>query len=276
MKPLASMRTSKGCPYRCSFCALWKVAGGRYLKRAPEKVVEELATIDEEFVFFADDESLVDGARMERLAQQLKGAGLRKRYFLYGRSDTIAGNPGLLEVWREVGLERVFVGLEFFRDEDLAYIRKGSTTKDNKRAVRVLQDLDIEVYASFIVRPEFTRADFAALRAYCRELDLTFATFAVLTPLPGTDFYAEVESQLLTHNYDYFDFLHTLLPTELPLQDFYAEYARLLRDAIPLRKSLELLRKFPPLEIPGLLAKSLRIQHQLRNAYRDYGFVEGG
>ena len=26
MKPLASIRTSKGCPYRCNFCALWKIA----------------------------------------------------------------------------------------------------------------------------------------------------------------------------------------------------------------------------------------------------------
>ena len=42
MKPLASIRTSKGCPFRCKFCALWKLTGGRYLTRSPEKVVEEL------------------------------------------------------------------------------------------------------------------------------------------------------------------------------------------------------------------------------------------
>ena len=64
MRPLASIRTSKGCPFRCSFCALWKIAGGRYLKREPAKIVEELAGINEEYVFFADDESLVDVQRM--------------------------------------------------------------------------------------------------------------------------------------------------------------------------------------------------------------------
>jgi hypothetical protein len=51
---------------------------------------------------------------------------VRERYFLYGRSDTIVRNPGLPRAWREIGLERVFVGLEFVRDEDLAYIRKRS------------------------------------------------------------------------------------------------------------------------------------------------------
>jgi len=176
----AFQTSSKGCPYRCNFCALWKLTGGRYFKRKPEKVVEELAGVDEEFVFFADDESLVDSSRMKELAALIRDAGIRKRYFLYGRSDTIARNPELLEMWRDVGLERVFVGLEFFRDKDLNDIRKGSTLSDNKKAVEVLQGLDIEIYASFIVRPEFNEADFTAFGQYCRNLGLSFATFAVL------------------------------------------------------------------------------------------------
>ena len=270
MRPLASVRTSKGCPFRCSFCALWKIAGGRYLRRDPEAIVEELACIDEDYIFFADDESLVDVDRMRALARLIKGTGIDKRYFLYGRSDTITRNPDLLAQWREVGLERVFVGLEFFREQDLAFIRKGSSLDDNRRAVRILQDLGIEIYASFIVRPEFTRQDFAEFRQYCRELGLTFASFAVLTPLPGTDFYADVEGQLITRDYDYFDFLHTVLPTELPLKEFYAEYANLYRGAIPLSKSAAMLKRFPLKEIPATLLKSFRLLISLRNAYRDY------
>jgi radical SAM superfamily enzyme YgiQ (UPF0313 family) len=270
MRPLASVRTSKGCPFRCNFCALWKIAGGRYLRRDPEAIVKELACIEEDYVFFADDESLVDVARMKALAQLIKETGLNKRYFLYGRSDTITRNPDLLAQWREVGLERVFVGLEFFREEDLAFIRKGSSLDDNQRAVRILQDLDIEIYASFIVRPEFTQQDFAEFRQYCRDLDLTFASFAVLTPLPGTDFYADVQGQLITRNYDYFDFLHTVLPTELPLKEFYAEYSNLYRDAIPLTKSVAMLRRLPLREIPVTLFKSFCLLISLRNAYRDY------
>jgi radical SAM superfamily enzyme YgiQ (UPF0313 family) len=270
MKPLASIRTSKGCPYRCTFCAQWKVAGGRYLKRRPEKVVEELAGLDEEFVFFADDESLVDVPRMREMAARIREAGLRKRYFLYGRSDTIARNPDLLALWRDVGLERVFVGLEFFRDEDLQDIRKGSTAQDNSRAVQILHDLGIDLYASFILRQEFTQADFAAFRQYCLDLEVDFATFATLTPLPGTDLYAAVHDRMLTHNYDYFDFIHTLLPTALPLKDFYEEYYQLLQKAIPFGKRLELLRKIRARDLPGLLRRTFRVYGQLRRAYRDY------
>jgi radical SAM superfamily enzyme YgiQ (UPF0313 family) len=270
MKPLASIRTSKGCPHRCTFCALWKLAGGRYLKRQPEKVVEELASLDEAHVFFADDESLVDAARMKRLATLIQKAGIQKRYFLYGRSDTIARHPDLLALWRDVGLERVFVGLEFFRDEDLQGIHKGSTVHDNERAVAVLQELGIDIYASLIVRPEFTTDDFHACAAYCRALDLDFATFAMLTPLPGTDLYQDVKDRMITHNYDYFDFIHTLLPTELPLKEFYQEYRQLYERAIPLGKRLAMLRKMPVRDVPALLARTYRVFDQLGKAYLDY------
>ncbi len=270
MKPLASIRTSKGCPYRCKFCAQWKVAGGRYFKREPRRLVEELAEIEEECVFFADDESLIDATRMTTFAQLIHEAGIRKRYFLYGRSDTITRNPTLLRVWRDIGLERVFVGLESFRDEDLDYIRKKSTAEDNERAVRILHDLGIDVYASFIIQPEYTKADFAALRNYCRNLGLNFASFAVLTPLPGTDLYHEVGDRLITRNYDCFDFIHTLLPTTLPLKDFYAEYHYLYKNGIALSKQLSLLKKYPLREIPGLLAKGRRFYKRLKTAYLDY------
>jgi radical SAM superfamily enzyme YgiQ (UPF0313 family) len=270
MKPVASIRTSKGCPYRCNFCALWKITGGRYLRRKPENIVEELTTIDEEFVFFSDDESLVDATRMKTLAKLINKAGIKKRYFLYGRSDTIARNPELLKAWRDIGLERVFVGLEFFRDEDLRYVGKGSTLRDNEEAVHILHDLGIEIYASLIVRPEFTREDFAALRQYCRKLELNFAGFAVLTPLPGTRLYEEVKSQLLTHNYDYFDFIHTLLPTCLPLKEFYYEYYQLGRRAIPLRKQLSFLRSYSLGDIIPTLVKSYRFYNRLKSAYLDY------
>jgi radical SAM superfamily enzyme YgiQ (UPF0313 family) len=138
----------------------------------------------------------------------------------------------------------------------------------------VLHDLGIEVYASFIVRPEFSRSDFARLRQYCRELGLSFATFAVLTPLPGTDFYEAVQSRLITDNYDFFDFIHTLLPTELPLKEFYEEYWQLVARAIPLTKSLASLTKYEWKEIPPLLFRFYRLLNRLRTAYLDYG--DGG
>lgn len=275
MKPLASIRTSKGCPFRCNFCALWKLTGGHYLKRSPERIVEELAGIEEEFVFFADDESLVDAPRMKELARLIEEAGIKKRYFLYGRSDTIVRNPDLLKDWKKIGLERVFVGFEFFRDEDLQYINKRASVEENLKAVQILKSLGIGIYGSLIIRPEFTRDDFRALKEFCHRLELDFSSFSVLTPLPGTDLYAEVRSQMITHDYDYFDFLHTLLPTKLPVQEFYRELSWLYRNALSFWQMIAFFRKYPLGEIPGLFSKMNRFTSRLKSAYQDYECIGG-
>lgn len=270
MRPLASIRTSKGCPNRCNFCALWKLTGGKYLKRKPENIVRELSGIKEKYVFFADDESLVDANRMKILAGLIKEAGIKKRYFLYGRSDTIVKNPELIKTWKDIGLERVFVGLEFFRDEDLKYINKGSTIENNKEAIKILQSNGIEIYASFIVRPDFNEEDFKEFKEYCRKMEFTFLSFAVLTPLPGADLYEEVKGNLITTDYDLFDFIHTQLPTKLPLKEFFNNLNSLYFDTIPLGKSISFMRKYPLKEIPGLISLRMKVARQMKNAYKDY------
>jgi radical SAM superfamily enzyme YgiQ (UPF0313 family) len=270
MRPLASIRTSKGCHFRCQYCALWKLTGGRYLTRKPECIIEELGTIQEDYVFFADDESLLDTARMRLLANLIQESGIRKRFFLYGRSDTISHHPDLLEQWKKAGLERIFVGLEFMRDRDLKLVRKGSTVENNEKAVTILKDLGIDIWPMFMVRPEFDRREFTDLRKYCLDLDLDFIGFSVLTPLPGTDLYEEVRGRLINANYDYFDFFHTLLPTKLPLKDFYRELASLFKRSRSLRNQIRLMRKYRLRELPSLFRAYGELMKRLKTLEQDY------
>lgn len=75
---------------------------------------------------------------------------------------------------------------------------------------------------------------------------------------------------MITHNYEYFDFNHTLLPTVLPLKEFYEEYYRLYREGIAFSKQFSVLRKYPLKEIPPTLVKGYRVYNRLRRAYLDY------
>lgn len=270
MKPLASVRTSKGCPNRCRFCALWKLTGGRYFTRRPERIVEELLTIKEKYVYFCDDESMLDSRRMEALADLIDKAGVRKHYFLYARTDSIARHPGLIEKWKKIGLERVFVGFEFYRDRDLKMINKGTTSETNARALDVLKALELDMFPMFIVRPEFDRQDFEELRKHCFSLGLDFIGFSVLTPLPGTDLYEETKDDLISTNYDFVDFFHTLLPTKLPVQEFYKELVRLYKRSRPIKNQFKLLRKYPLRELPALLKKHRYFIERLKTLEKDY------
>jgi len=270
MKPLATLVSSKGCPFRCSFCALWRLTDGARLTRAPERVLAELEAIEEPYVLFVDYESLLDHERMLRLARRIRQAGLGQRYCLYCRADTVTSHPGLIEEWREAGLESVVVGFEYFRDADLARANKATTVADNEAAIRLLHSLGVNVSAYFIVNPDFTREDFAGLRDHVRGLGLRAASFFVLTPLPGTDLYEEVQGDLLTDDPALFDFFHTLLPTRLPLPEFYEELHRTYTGVLSVRGAVSLLSNFPVWELPRALRRSARLLKRIRGAHADH------
>lgn len=270
LRPLASIRTSLGCVGRCNFCALWSLTGGKYLKRNTEKVVEELKGISEENVFFCDDESMCDVTRMDLLADRIAESGIHKNYFLYARVDTIARHPQLFEKWRNIGLKQVFVGMESFSDAHLRSMNKGVTIAQQEEAVRILKELGILLYASFVVNSNFSREDFCALTNYVRRLKLHHASFSILTPLPGTVMYQERHEELLPYRPEMFDFLHTVLPTRLPLEDFYAEFARLWQSAIPPHRAMRTFSRYGLRRLPGvfrLLGKAIKT---MREAHLDH------
>lgn len=268
--PLSTIRTSKGCPFHCKYCATWKITRRRYLKRNIDNIIKELAGIEEKYISFADDESMCDSKRMEKLADAIKEQGIKKTYYLYSRGDVIVKHPRLFEKWREIGLGRIGIGLEFFRDQDLNRVEKNVTVKENEEAVRILKNLDVEIVAFFIVNPEFNREDFRLYAEYCKKLELDITLFFVLTPLPGTDFYEEVKEKMITRNYDLFDFTHVVLPTTLPLEDFFAEYSHLYKNARTKKHIVSFLRKLPMKRLPLYIKKNYRFLQRLGKAHKDY------
>ena len=268
--PLASVRTSLGCTARCNFCALWKITEGKYLRRAPEQVVEELLTVAEPNVFFCDDESMCDVKRMDKLADLITAAGIRKNYFLYGRVDTIVNHPELFAKWSKIGLAQVFVGMEDFSDTRLKAMKKGISTAQQAEAVKILDSLGIMMYASYMVDPAYTKEDFSTLLAYVRKMKHKYATFTVMTPLPGTELHDTRESELLSRKPELYDMLHTLLPTTLPLQDFYTEFANLWIKAVPFYRVLPTLLRFG---LHGMLIRIKlfsRVLEKFKTLHLDY------
>lgn len=270
LQPLASVRTSLGCVGRCNFCALWSLTGGKYLKRDPKKVIEELLSIDEENIFFCDDESMCDVRRMALLAELISENGIQKNYFLYARADTIVRNPDLFAKWRDIGLRQVFVGMESFSDSHLQAMNKGITLAQQEQAVDVLRDLGILLYASFVVNPDFTCEDFRSLTAYVRRLKLHHASFSILTPLPGTVLYEERQADLLPYRPEMFDFIHTVVPTRLPFREFYSEFARLWQCAIPPHRALKTFSFYGLKRLPGVFRLLSKATSTMRSAYLDH------
>ena len=265
-RPITSLYTSRGCPFRCSFCSMWKVNRGRYRTRSAESVVKELETIPEKYIDFIDDNTLADVPRAYKLCELIREKRLKKIYKVYSRSDTVAQHPDLIKKWKEIGLELILIGFESFRDEELKKWNKKTNIHQNEEALRILKENDVEAAAYFVVDPDYTKEDFQALSLYVEKANLTHPVFTILTPFPGTDLF-EQRKEEINFNYELFDFFHTVLPTRLSRKEFYKYFTGLYKRAYSIKKALRLKRlgrKTAAFSLSRLLLR-YRFMNQLNN-----------
>lgn len=236
----ALIMTSRGCPFRCTFCACWKMMNGKYFTRSPESIVEEFASMpdDVDLVLAADDNTLHDIRRAWRLSDLLKEKKIRRKFAMYARADTIVKHPDLIENLRDAGLEYLTVGLESFRDEELDVFHKGISIQTNNEAVHILRRIGVSISAHLMVNPDYTEKDFNLLFEYVCNMNLFRPVFPVLTPLPGTELYFKNYDRMVIRDYDFFDFSHSILPTKLERNEFYGQYADLYRKSYSFRRHL--------------------------------------
>lgn len=267
---VAMVRSSFGCRMKCSFCIVPHIAP-RHMPRPVDAVVDEIASLSQEHVYFSDDENFIDEGFASALAEGLARRGVRKRYFAWVRSTTVIRSPELLRRWREIGLDSVFLGFEFPTDAELKAAAKGATVAINERAHDLLRGMKIAVQAGFMVRPEHTAGDFERLADYVRRMPPAQCTVNVCTPSPGTPDYEEMKPRIWVDNpFDLHDCMHPLTPTALPLREFVRLYAGQVGDGIaktPLRHERHALR---PVDIVRVLGAEVRYRRSFRRIYRDY------
>jgi len=222
-----SIETSRGCPYRCYFCAVWRFHRGKCRFRSPELALEDVRRARSRNILFVDDNFLQDVRRAERMYELIRAEGMENEYWIQARSDSIVKRPDLIEKWASIGLKTVLIGLEKASDEELTSIDKRTSVKTNERAMEIMRENGVDIWGAFIVDPQWTRSDFDALIDYVLRMEITIPQFTVLTPIPGTAFFQEKHEEITTHNYQVFDFLHSVLPTKLPIEEFYSNMARL-------------------------------------------------
>lgn len=229
MKPVALLRTTVGCPFRCTFCSLWKIMDGRYHMRDDQGVVDELRSIREPWVFLVDDEAFIHGRRMTHLASAIHAAGIHKRFFAYTRMDSIVREVDALAAWRRVGLERLFVGIDAISDETLNDYNKRCKVAQIEAGLAIADRLGIEIFAQFVVSPLSTQRDFQRLVRFIEHHNIRYPSFTVLTPIPGTsllgDFSGVVNKQPNGRpDWDLFDCQNAVTATKLPAEEFRKLY----------------------------------------------------
>ena len=267
----AATRTSVGCPNRCSFCVVHYLARGKYIRRTPEDVVNELVSIPEEHIYFVDDEMFIDTKRATAIAELLLERGIRKHYISWARADTIVKYPEMFQLWKRAGLSLLYVGLESMEPENLADYNKGISPDVNRQAVKMLHELGIGLHAALMVNPDFSEEDFHKVRCTVDAIAPAEVSFTVFSPPPGTELWKTHRAHFICPDpHAFYDCMHTLLPTKLPLKKFYSNLALLWLFAArnnPWRRNKV---KVPFKDLLRFLYQGMRYGWSVRTIYKDY------
>lgn len=276
-RPVATVKTTWGCWYKCNFCFTWQITDGLQYSRSPESIVDELARLTADDIYIVDDIFLINRRRLGRIAQLMRERGIRKNILCYGRSDFIAENEDVIAEWAALGLKAVLIGLEASTDVELDSMNKQNSVDYNRQAIEVLRRHGVDTYGSLIPNPEYTPEDWARLQRFIDETGLYYLNISPLTPLPGTSIWDEYKDRISVPRaaHGLWDLSHAVLPTRMPLRAFYRALLGIYTHTIlDLRRAGRLtLRTRPPIWHPAYLRLwwgAIQIMRQFRRAHRHH------
>lgn len=225
LDPCASIEFARGCPWDCTFCSAWTFYGRSYRVRSPERVVEELEGIREPGIFIVDDVAFIREEHGLAIGEAIARKGIRKQYYLETRGDVLLRNKDVFRFWRGLGLEYMFIGLEAIDEAGLRTYRKRVSLDRNFEALEFARSLGIAVAINLIADPDWDKERFEIVRQWCLEVP-EHVNLTVNTPYPGTETWLKESRRLQTRDYRLFDIQHAVLPTRLPLREFYTELVK--------------------------------------------------
>jgi magnesium-protoporphyrin IX monomethyl ester (oxidative) cyclase len=192
--------TSRGCPWKCSFCANDKMHR-QWRGRSAENVVEEIALLHDpkkrKLLKIWDANFLTNVRRAERICDLMIDRGLTNfRIMIETRARDVVRAERILDKLHRAGLRKVGLGIESPNPETLERMNKQNTLDDVSRAIGLLKSQDIGIDGYFIVgHHSETEADTMVYPEVARSLGLRNTLFFAMTPYPGTKIFEEYRSQ---------------------------------------------------------------------------------
>lgn len=225
LDPCASIEFARGCPWDCSFCSAWTFYGRSYRMISPDKIVEDLSRVQEPGIFIVDDVAFIQGKHGMAIGEAIAKKGIKKKYYLETRGDVLLRNKEVFKFWKSIGLEYMFIGVEAIDEEGLLKHRKRISLGKNFEALEFARSLDITVAINLIADPDWDKQRFEVIRQWCLEVP-EIVNISVNTPYPGTETWLTEPRPIQSRDYRLFDIQHAVLPTTLPLPEFYAELVK--------------------------------------------------
>ncbi|MCX6647621.1 MAG: radical SAM protein [bacterium] len=183
--------TSRGCKFRCPYCASAAYWGHRFRAHSPERVVEEMHGLKNKWgikrVSFSDDTFNLVSSRSAKIAELLIDSGLEMKWGASMRPELLTEDD--LRLYIKSGLTGLFLGLESGSPAILKKINRNHNLDKTRDLVILAQNLGVEVHASFMIGlPDETDDDIQMTIEYAVNLPSSSLGFHIFHPLPGSEY----------------------------------------------------------------------------------------
>ena len=239
--------TSWGCPFGCNFCSVTAMFGRKYRYRSPEHIMAEIEAKQPRSIFFYDDNFAADKRRLKTLLRMMIARGRKIPWSAQVRTD-VTDDPELLELMRDSGCDRVALGLESVSQETLDGFDKSQSVADIVRALEALRRYGIKTHGMFVLGADSdTAATVRDTARFARKHDISTLMLNILTPLPGTPLFDELDAQgrIFDRHWDLFDGQHVVFsPGQMSPETLQAEVWRAYARFYSFRQWLKYLATF--------------------------------
>ena len=257
---IPKVETSRGCPFRCSFCSTTVFYGPRMRFRPVEEVVAEVKAIEHRFVFFTDNNITANKSYAKRLFKALAPLGV---FWLSQGSIDMADDAELMELAQKSGCVGMLVGFESLSDENIAEMGKKASNRveEYEDKIRIFHRHKIGLIGCFVFG--FDGDDQTVFKKtvdFINRNNVDCPQLTVLTPYPGTSLRVEMEAQgrIIHSRWEKYDVGNVaFIPKKMTPEELQAGYNWACEQVY---------------SYLAIVKRGLRSVRYMKNAYRSYLF----
>jgi len=209
--PIAPIVTTRGCPFKCTFCGSKSINGSTLRKRSVESIIKEIELLQNSYgireIHFLDDNFTFDKNFAMNVSREIIKRKIKINWCCPNgiRLDTL--DEDLLKLMKESGCYSISVGIESGSQRILKLMKKGISLGQIVDKVNLIRKLSFIVSGFFIIGyPDETKEDIRETIKFSKKLDLDRAAFFNFLPLPGTEIYKQLIQSGEMQEFSWHDF----------------------------------------------------------------------
>jgi radical SAM superfamily enzyme YgiQ (UPF0313 family) len=224
---LATLISSRGCPYKCTFC---DVPIKTHRRRDPKLVVDEMETCvaqgyDE--IHFYDDLFNITPRRVMDICDEIIKRGLKIVWDYRGRVNGI--DEESIKRFKKSGGRLISFGIETSTQEGLQMMRKGTKVKQNIDALKLCKKYGIITLADFIIGLPHERSYddvLKSIKILTHDYRPDYAQFSILSLFPNTEVYDQAVAKGLIVDGKWNEWARDPLNTKLKIEHWHEYVSR--------------------------------------------------